>query len=157
MLDFIVARPLRQGKPNQFLGGTMPLIIGMNIRPDDGVNWRVALDNDIATFVSDYCKIPTGWVSTHFPHDPSVAPNAMATFIVDLAFTTTIPQEKQHDFAEKLGERLEELVSAVRQNYYDDPRSKLKPARVEVAVKPFDHKKHGFYMTPASEEPKEVS
>jgi hypothetical protein len=128
----------------------MPLIIGYNISPlephiahsPDQNAWRDALYPLLETVTCEFWDIKAHEVSCFFPHDPSVPTNPypVATLVVDLLFNK--PErtlERRNAYAKALAETCRDYLNKLRGTT---------DAKVEVAIKPFDPEKNGFYMTP---------
>ncbi len=107
--------------------------------PDD---WRNALEMVIIQVTARFWKLSPDGITCSFPHDPSVPtdPYPLATVIVELLFD--MPERthaKRATYAKKLATAIKKELNRLR---------RTTDAKVEVAVKRFDPKKDGFFVTP---------
>jgi len=129
----------------------MPLIIGYNISPlfDNDPHgttghhyWRDDLAKVVKNVTRDFWQLGDGEVTCFFPHDPTVPTDhyPVATIVVDLLFDKPDrTPERRKEFAKLLAEAVRDRLNKQRGTT---------DAKVEVAVKPFNAEKNGFYMTP---------
>lgn len=104
--------------------------------------WRTSLGKILERITREYWSLTDNDVTCFFPHDPTVptAPYPVATLIVDLLFDKPDrTPERRREYAEKLAMACREFLNLYRGTT---------DAKVEVAVKPYNAEKNGFFVTP---------